>query len=275
MRFDLPAMARRAGLRRSVSLAPITGRKSLEAALYSAFLVALREGEKHRAGLLRAAIGLKAELTQDGPLFDLAMRAFRATYDRLAAIVRNMVGRHLGMEGARHTNRWVEQVNAAIGVNLAAVVTAQDIAPAIEVATAHSVALIKGLTDEVAKRIEATILDMVTTGKSNAAIAEAIGEAFGFGRKRAKLIARDQAAKFNAALNRVRQQQAGVTEYVWWTVLDERVRGNPSGKYPNAKPSHWDRHGKTFKWSAGPADGNPGEPINCRCIARPVLRAGA
>lgn len=275
MRFDLPAMARRAGVRRAVSLPPITGRKALEAGLYSAFLVTIKAGEAHRGQLLRGAFALKSELTQDGPLFDLAVKAFRATYEKLRGIVEDMVSRHFRMESARHTDRWVAQVNSAIGVNLQAVVSAQDIAPTIEVATARSVALIRGVTDDLAKRIETTILDMVTQGRSNAAIAEALGEAFGFGRKRAKLIARDQAAKFNAALNRLRQQQAGVTEYVWWTVLDERVRGNPSGKYPNAKPSHWDRHGKTFKWSAGPADGNPGEPINCRCIARPVLRAGA
>lgn len=272
MRFDLAAMARRAGVRRGrVVLTPITARKSIEAGLYRAFLVALREGETHRAALLRGAADLRAELTHDAGLWELVRMAFRAAYEKLARIVEDMIRRHLGMSGARHSARWIQQVNAAIGVNLSAIVSSKDIAPAIELATARNVALIKGLTDELAKRIETTILDMVSQGKANAAIEKALGETFGFGRNRAKLIARDQAAKFNAALNRIRQQQAGITEYVWWTVLDERVRGNPSGKYPRAKPSHWDRHGKTFRWSASPADGAPGEPINCRCIARPVI----
>jgi SPP1 gp7 family putative phage head morphogenesis protein len=96
-------------------------------------------------------------------------------------------------------------------------------------------------------------------------------EEFGFARSRAKLIARDQTSKFNGSLNRIRQQQAGITEYRWSTSHDERVRGNPDGKYPNARPSHWAREDKVFAWDKPPSDGHPGEPINCRCVALAVL----
>ena len=88
---------------------------------------------------------------------------------------------------------------------------------------------------------------------------------------RATLIARDQVGKLNGELTMNRQITMGVTKYIWRTALDERVRGNPSGEYPKAIPSHWDREGKTYFWSKPPEGGHPGEAIRCRCYAEPVF----
>jgi uncharacterized protein with gpF-like domain len=110
---------------------------------------------------------------------------------------------------------------------------------------------------------------------------------------RASLIAVDQAHKINASLNQLRSEELGSISYIWRTADDERVRGNPSGKYPNVPKSrnHFLRDDKEFLWkpwggsektrpvnASGkkipdpPKEGNPGEPINCRCIAEPVFR---
>jgi SPP1 gp7 family putative phage head morphogenesis protein len=83
---------------------------------------------------------------------------------------------------------------------------------------------------------------------------------------RAELIARDQTFRMNGAFNRARQQSLGVTQYVWTTVGDDRVR-----------PAHADLEGQTFDWDDPPTDedGNTGHPgeisVNCRCAADPVL----
>ena len=75
-------------------------------------------------------------------------------------------------------------------------------------------------------------------------------------------IARDQTIKAVSGLNRVRQQQAGITHYVWGTVGDDRVR-----------PSHRANSGLTFRWDSPPeATGHPGYDAMCRCTAVPVLR---
>ena len=42
--------------------------------------------------------------------------------------------------------------------------------------------------------------------------------------RHAELIARDQTLKLNAAITRLRMQNAGITKYRWSTSLDERVR---------------------------------------------------
>ena len=53
-----------------------------------------------------------------------------------------------------------------------------------------------------------------------------------------------------------------------YNIADERVRGNPNGKYPNAKYNHWEREGQIFSVDEPPEDGHPGEPIRCRCYRR-------
>ena len=70
------------------------------------------------------------------------------------------------------------------------------------------------------------------------------------------------------------QGYAGVTSYVWRTMKDNRVVGNPNGLYPVGSPDHmdhWHRDGKTFEWSNPPADGHPGQAYGCRCHALPLM----
>lgn len=82
-------------------------------------------------------------------------------------------------------------------------------------------------------------------------------------RSRAELIARDQTLKLNSQITKIRAQNAGLTQYVWNTSHDERVR-----------PEHAELDGQTFSYATGAPslDGlNPGEDFQCRCVALPVF----
>ena len=102
-------------------------------------------------------------------------------------------------------------------------------------------------------------------------------EQFDITDNRAELIAIDQVLKFNGSLTELRQRGLGVKRYTWRTVGDQRVRGNPGGKYPNARPSHYALDGQVFEWKKPPISGtkgerlNPGMPIRCRCYAEPIF----
>lgn len=83
----------------------------------------------------------------------------------------------------------------------------------------------------------------------------------------AQFIARDQISKLNAQVTREQQSDAGVTEYVWRTVADSRVRS-----------SHKQLNNKRFKYNDPPVvdektgrRANPGEDYQCRCVALPVF----
>ena len=82
----------------------------------------------------------------------------------------------------------------------------------------------------------------------------------GFGRYRARLIARDQVGKLYGGLNERRQLAAGIEDYVWQTRQDERVR-----------PSHVANNGKRFSWRSPPPTGHPGTAVQCRCLAVPIV----
>lgn len=148
--------------------------------------------------------------------------------------------------------------------------------------------LVKSLTGEYIVKMNETVQSAVVSGKTYQAVMDDLlrmGQ--GLTVARAKLIAVDQLGKLYGALTMARYQEAGLDLYEWRTSQDERVRGKPGGKYPNARPSHWAIHGMVCKWSNGsvwrqpgskvwsPRPGSvplgiPGFPIRCRCHAKPI-----
>lgn len=137
------------------------------------------------------------------------------------------------------------------------------------------------MLDTVARRIR----EGVKAGKSARQVTAMINADLpGISYRRARIIARDQTAKLNSALTQGRMADAGIETYIWSTSEDERVRGNPTGLYPKALPSHYAMNGKVCRWDdptvwlengewvkrAGDAPYfHPGMDIMCRCVAIP------
>lgn len=133
----------------------------------------------------------------------------------------------------------------------------------------ENVGLIKTIPQQYFGRIERMVLRSVQTGRDLAQLTDDIQGAFGVTRRRAELIARDQNNKATAVLQRARQVDLGVTEAVWVH----------SGGGKTHRPSH-ERAGRErvrYDIRQGwydPDEGKyilPGELINCRCVARPVV----
>lgn len=120
--------------------------------------------------------------------------------------------------------------------------------------------LITKLGSDQKERVQQTLYSNLSQGNGIEKIQEELSKSEGIGENRAKLIARDQTNKFNGQLTQLRQQELGITSYVWTTSQDERVR-----------PTHKVLDGEVFTWEKGPKIGHPGSEINCRCIAQPVI----
>jgi SPP1 gp7 family putative phage head morphogenesis protein len=135
----------------------------------------------------------------------------------------------------------------------------------------ENVALIKSIGPRLHDAVVDTVEEGWRKGRTTAAIAADVEESFGVSERRARLIARDQVGKLNGDVTKARQKEIGISSYAWSTSMDERVRGNPGGLYPDADPSHWHREGKVFAWDDPPEDGHPGEAIQCRCVAIPII----
>lgn len=102
--------------------------------------------------------------------------------------------------------------------------------------------------------------------------------------KKCKLLARDQIGKLNGQVTQAQMEEIGLDMYIWSTSGDERVRGNPAGKYAGASPSHYLMDNLLCRWDDpnvySPDGGkhwierpfnavrlHPGQDIQCRCVA--------
>ena len=123
-----------------------------------------------------------------------------------------------------------------------------------------NVQLIKTLGDDLISKADTTIMRGVRSGLRHEEIRKQLMHEVGNSYSRARLIARDQVSKLNSELTRARHLEAGIVEYEWLTNIDGRER-----------QSHADNNGKIFRYDDPPPEGNPGEEIQCRCQAIPIL----
>jgi SPP1 gp7 family putative phage head morphogenesis protein len=157
-----------------------------------------------------------------------------------------------------------KQIKAAVGVD--PVFANAGLAQRMKDFTAENVALIEKLPQVYLDRVEARILRGIGAGERSTEIAKSLAAEFDVTESNAKLIARDQTAKFYGSLNAARQQGLGVTKYVWRTMNEERVR-----------PMHADLEGTVQSWDDPPVTNekgetnHPGGDIQCRCFADPIL----
>lgn len=155
-------------------------------------------------------------------------------------------------------NQFDKQVRTALGVDVFR--HEPQLRPLVTNFVAENVALIKSLPTQYFSEIERIVTANVSRGVRHEQIAKMLEERFSITQSRARLIARDQVGKFHGQLAQTRQEALGVTRYIWRTVHDNRVR-----------IEHQKRDGVVFAWNRPPADGIPGQAVNCRCYADPIL----
>ena len=131
-----------------------------------------------------------------------------------------------------------------------------------------NVDLITTIPEDTLEKMKDIVYDGFTNGRTTTQMIRDIQRVYGVSRRRARLIARDQTAKLNGQIQRAQQMDAGITEYIWMTTGDERVRS-----------SHRKLNGKKFSWNDPPVVDertgrrcHPGEDYQCRCIGRPVFK---
>lgn len=156
------------------------------------------------------------------------------------------------------------QLKDAIGVS--PLLRDEGLAAAADAFTVENVALIKTVPERYFGEIEQVVVDGVNGGQRATTIAKDIEARFEVSTTNAARIANDSVGKFFGDLNRVRQQELGITRYTWVTAHDNRVRD-----------THRGLDGQVFEWADPPMGGgtdeaeagNPGFGINCRCQGLP------
>lgn len=231
-----------------------------------AYLAELRRMLHNVAKAAREKIlpAYKNELVTDARESDF--EALRRITKSLLLATSGNVKRLVELEANKHTERFAEAARSAFSINMQGVVEAEDLRKYIDAAALRNVGLITGMTDDLVKRLQTTTTNALIKGETVQNLRSRLKKEFDLTDNRAKLIARDQNSKLTADLNRIRHEQAGVDSYDWLTSRDERVRKD-----------HALVNGKRYKYGEQTdtnSGAEPGQDIQCRCLAQGVIEFG-
>lgn len=210
----------------------------------------------------------------------------------------------LGLLAEDLATRWVQGVNMynrnemmkilrqALGIDIGAIVD-EAMKDDLEVLIMENASYIKSIPDYLIGNVAKRVMQHFKGEQmpENRTLRQQIKEEFKVSDNRAKVLARDQTAKMNTSITKVRQEKLGIEWYVWKTVEDEAVVGKPGGKYPKGTKlhrNHYKMQGKICKWNDPTVysddDGKtwkkrtddmpqnaPGQDIQCRCRAAPYI----
>lgn len=262
-KYDLARIAREQGARRgNVKMAPIEERRGSVLAYRRELKAFLRELAKITRTEILPRYAQDRRITRDAAAEDW----FESLFSRRARLeggLRAAADRVFREEGRRHSRVFHEAAKAALGIDIAALIDREDLAPLLREAGERNAALIRSLGDDAINRVQQQVYAATSNGSSISSLRKSLVTQFRIAGRRADLIASDQMAKLNSDMTQFRQQQAGVTRYIWRTSQDERVR-----------QLHRAVDGKEYTWGK-PTDAEdglpPGKPIRCRCVAIPII----
>jgi SPP1 gp7 family putative phage head morphogenesis protein len=136
-------------------------------------------------------------------------------------------------------------------------------------AVEENVALIKSIPQRYFLQVQGFVQRSVQTGRDLKQLTDDLENNFGVTRRRAAFIARDQNNKISGTLQRVRQQELGITQARW-------VHSS-AGREPRPTHVQASKDGVIFDLREGWLDPAlnkriwPGSEPNCRCIAKPII----
>ncbi|WP_225570651.1 phage head morphogenesis protein [Pseudomonas sp. Y24-6] len=230
-----------------------------------------------------------SRVTLDGSWTDQMLRSIRSVSQRFTsplfeAQIQRVAATTISRAEADNAEDFRDSINNAVGVDFQLITKPKGMVDYLEASTAENVNLIKSIPAEYFSKVETIVLGGMKDGLAPTTIAKQIQEETGASARRAKLIARDQVSQLNSDLTRQRQTAAGLVFYKAVDAADQRVSGNPGGKYPNAKISCWGIARQDIGYGPGVykiADGaswggktglHPGKHhVLCRCVGLPMI----
>lgn len=149
---------------------------------------------------------------------------------------------------------------------------ARKYAQALKIVAQRNALLINTTSAQLVSNVTNVTFDGVTTGQTWRRVEKDLLTQKHIAADRIKRIARDQTAKLNENLNEMAMRDAGVEFFEWATANDERVSTGFGG--------HKQLDGRIYKWGDSAHypivdtyghRGVPGQRVNCRCTALPVI----
>lgn len=207
------------------------------------------------------------QLAQD----DLPANALQDTMDKLAKQWQakfdkgaEKLGRWFAKKTKNYSDGALKKILADAGFSVQFKMT-DTVRDAYDAVIHEQVGLIKSIASEHLQEVQGLVMRSVQHGRDLGPLAKELQKRYGITKRRAALIARDQNNKATSVITRARHQELGIKQARW--------RHSHGGKHP--RPSHLQADGEIYDVSKGMyIDGEwifPGEKINCRCTAQPII----
>ena len=127
-----------------------------------------------------------------------------------------------------------------IGVSVEQLIAQEGLTPQMNALMLETEEWVGKLRDDVLRHFSSNTLRVMSQGASFTEVSNQFLEEKENRKNHAKFVARNQIANFNGLSNKIRYQKLGITQAVWETANDERVR-----------KAHMDRAGKTYDLDKG------------------------
>lgn len=165
----------------------------------------------------------------------------------------------------------LEQLSGGLSLKTGVVTAGQE--EVVTALVAENVSLIKSIPQQYFKDVTGSVMRSITTGQGISDLIPDIQKYDGQTYRRAKNLALDQTRKAYNNINKQRLVSLGVKQFEWIH----------SGGGQKPRESHIKISGRIFSFDNIYAEqaalgvpesdrGIPGEPINCRCVMKPVIR---
>jgi len=177
-----------------------------------------------------------------------------------------MVNNVLNKVNTRNQQQLYDLVERRIGIPSSELIATEGLKANINALMLETSAWVKKLRDNTLAEYSANTLRAMAVGGSLEDVMKNFEGVVEKRKNHARFIARNQIANFNTITGKIRAQNLGITEGIWRTSEDERVRH-----------SHAVRDGKKFDVSKGlysSTDGKsllPGIDYQCRCYTEYVI----
>lgn len=211
---------------------------------------------------------------QDASLAEQAKLLMAALADRFGQIfglaappaARRMAG-HASRSSAAALNGSLKKLSG--GLTISTELITGEMRDILTATVAENVSLIKSISSDYFTQVQGAVMRSITTGNGLQDLVPFLQKYEDVTLRRARIIARDQTRKAFSNLNFARMKKIGIQEYEWLH--------SAGGQHP--RKLHERMSGKVYRIDKPPVidektgqRGKPGDLINCRCRAIPIIR---
>lgn len=277
MPFDLAAMARQQGRRRSTTFRDIVPPRNLADELYrQVYAPVVAVWVRRAPSIMAEYTRTLAAITMDSAAdLNRELDAAGSEVNRLLFVLQPVL-REWALRVERwQRGRWIGAAVAASGIDLTTMIGPAGVRDTVEAVIERNVGLIKDVSAQARARISTAVFDGVRNRTPAREVAKGVREATSMARARSVRIASDQMTKLTSALASERRREAGldIFEHKHSGKLHAREdHRRRDGKLYSETASEIGRtvEGKTVAQAAEPGD-RAGIPPFCGCRELAVL----